>query len=261
MTNRLVSQTSGFNGERRTADTPLAAQDEPRAQRMFTLKGKVSSLKISDGSVDPQQVLYGPGIATLVDSTPYDKRIAVQHFICNIGGRAVTGTFPAVGFKNGDAVKVVVTGLDGVGVVAHAVMTTANGRLWLPHSVCKGTQAALIGTAKMALVASFIAWVCVLILMLQAAPKGGVFAYAALAAPLILALGALGVLLFNRATPQGAYADKILTMLGFSKPKMVDLAPFSERARNRKMREADGSPHVFHLWPALAAYGAVKRRK
>jgi hypothetical protein len=228
---------------------------------MFTLKGKVASLKISDGSVDPQQGQFGQGMTTPVENTPYDKLVAVQHFSCSIGGRAVSGTFPAVGFKNGDAVKAVVTSLDGVGVFAHAVMTTANGRLWLPYSVCKGTHAALIDTAKTALVASFIAWVCVLILMLQAAPKDGVFVPAALAAPAILALGALGVFLFNLATPKGAYADRILTMLGFSNPRMVNLAPFSDRARRRKMRELDGSPHVYHLWPALALYGAVKRRK
>lgn len=261
MTNRLASQTSGFNGERRTADIPLAPRDEPRAQRMFTLKGKVASLKISDGSVDPQQDQSAPDMTMLACSTPYDKLVAVQHFSCSIGGRAVSGTFPAVGFKNGDAVKAVVTSLDGAGVFAHAVMTSADGRLWLPYSVCKGTHATLIDTAKVALVASFIAWICVLILMLQAAPKGGVFVPAALAAPIILALGALGVFLFNRAAPKGAYADRILTMLGFRNPKMVDLAPFSERARRRKMRAADGSPHVYHLWPALTLYGTVKKRK
>lgn len=254
MTNNLASQTSGFNGERRTADLPPAPQNEPRTLHMFTLKGSVSSLKISDASVDPHQGMPGIGNAAPESATPYDRRIAVQHFSCTIGGRAVTGTFPTVGFRNGDTVKAVVTSFDGINVFAHAVMKTANGRLWLPHGVSKGTHAALIGAAKTALVASFIAWVCALILILQAAPKGGVFVPSALAALAILGVGALGIFLFNRANAQGAYADKILTMLGFSNPRMIDLTPYSDRARNRS-----GSVHVFELWPALAAYGTVNK--
>lgn len=268
MTYRLASQTSGFNGERRSPDSPSLLANEPRESRMFTLKGKVSSLEVSDGSVDPlqgfQQRVYGEGMDTVIDNfgvtAPGDKRVAVQHFGCLIGERVVVGTFPVVGFKNGDAVKAVVTNLDGEGVFAHALMTTADGRLWLPHSVSKGSHASLIGVAKVALVACFAAWLCALMAMLAAAPRSGVFVPATLAALAIFGLGALGVFMINRGSAEGGYTDKILTMLGFSNPKMVNLKPFSERAQRMKVRERDGSPHVYYLWPALAKYGAVKKR-
>lgn len=267
MTYRLASQTSGFNGERRSLDTPSLLANEPREDRMFTLKGKVSSLEVSDGSVDPlqgfQQRVYGEGMNAVIDnfgvSAPGDKRVAVQHFGCLIGERVVVGTFPTVGFKNGDAVKAVVTNLDGEGVFAHAIMTVADGRLWLPHSVSKGTHASLIGAAKFALVAAFVAWVCVLAMLLASSPKGGVFVPATLAALALLGLGALGIYFLNRSSPEGAYADKIFTMLRFSNPKIVNLKRFSERARRARERERDGSPHVYHLWPALVKYGAIKK--
>lgn len=268
MTYRLASQTSGFNGERRILDSPSILGTEPREDRMFTLKGKVSSLEVSDGSVDPlqglQQRVYGEGMNQVIDSFGVsslgEKRVPVQHFGCLIGERVVVGTFPAVGFKNGDAVKAVVTNLDGEGVFAHALMTTANGRLWLPHSVSKGTHASLIGAAKVALVAAFAVWLCVLLAMLATAPRGGVFVPALLAALALLALGAAALFLVNRASPEGAYTDKILSKLGFRNPKMVNLKPFSERAQRLRVREQDGSPHVYDLWAALAKYGAVKKR-
>jgi hypothetical protein len=264
MTYRLASQTSGFNGERRTQDAALAPRSEPRADRMFTLKGKVAALEISDGSSDRlpgfQDRRLGDAIGA--PATPrHDQRIALQHFCCYIGDRVVVGTFPNVGFKDGDAVKAVVTNLDGDGVFAHAVMTTANGKLWLPHSVCKGTHAALVDLAKKAALVAAASWVCALLVMLAWPPESGVLAAASIAGLGILAFCALGVFFINRASPDGPYADKILTMLGFRNPKIVNLTPFSERARGLNSFDHAGSLHVYELWPALARYGAVKRKK
>jgi hypothetical protein len=269
MTYRLASQTSGFNGDRRAPEPPFDQQKVPREERMFTVKGKVSSLEISDGSVDPvhgyQRRQYGDADIMQIDTfgtqKSYAKRLAVQHFGCHIGERVVVGTFPAVGFKNGDAVKAVVTNHDGDGVFAHAVMTTANGKLWLPHAVCKGTHASLIGLAKKAALLAAIGWACALLLILAWPPKSGVLAAASLAGLAILAAGALVVFFINRASTQGPYADKILTMLGFINPKTVNLSPFSERARGANSFDQPGSLHVYELWPALAAHGAIKRKK
>lgn len=271
MTYRLASQTSGFNGDRRAPEPPFAQQEVPREERMFTVKGKVSSLEISDGSVDPMQGYqrrqYGDGDVMLVDTfstgKSYDKRVAVQHFGCHIGERVVVGTFPTVGFKNGDAVKAVVTNMDGEGVFAHAVMNSANGRLWLPHAVSKGTHASLVALAKLAALAAALAWCGALLAMLASPPAIGLAAGAALAAALILVCAGAAVWFIHRASPADPYADKILTMLGFSDPHKVNLTPFSERARARRASgiKWQGSPHVFDLWAALAAHGAVKLRR
>ena len=236
---------------------------------MFTVKGKVSSLEISDGSVDPMQGYqrrqYGDADIMQVDTfgagKSYDKRVAVQHFGCHIGERVVVGTFPAVGFKNGDAVKAVVTNLDGEGVLAHAVMNSANGRLWLPHGVNKGTHAALAAQVKVAALAAALAWLGALLAMLVSPPAMGVAVGAALAAVAILACAAAALLFMQRASPADPYADKILTMLGFSQPHKVNLVPFSEHALNPNAIERRGSPHVYDLWAALAAHGSVKLRR
>jgi len=271
MTYRLASQTSGFNGDRRAPEPPFDQQKVPREERMFTVKGKVSSLEISDGSVDPMQGYqrrqHGDGDAMLVDtfgtSKSYDKRVAVQHFGCHIGERVVVGTFPTVGFRNGDAVKAVVTNLDGEGVLAHAIMNSANGRLWLPHAVSKGTHASLVALARLAALAAALAWCAALLAMLASPPAIGLAAAATLAAAVILVCACAAVWLIHRASPADPYADKILTMLGFSNPQKVNLAPFSERARARRAGgiARHGSPHVFDLWAALAAHGAVKLRR
>jgi hypothetical protein len=269
MTYRLASQTSGFNGDRRAPEPPFDQQKVPREERMFTVKGKVSSLEISDGSVDPmhgyQRRQYGDADIMQIDTfgtqKSYTKRLAVQHFGCHIGERVVVGTFPAVGFKNGDAVKAVVTNLDGEGVLAHAVMNSANGRLWLPHAVTKGTHAALAAQAKVAALVAALAWLGALVALLASPPAMGVAAAAALAAVAILACAGAALFFMQRANPADPYADKILTMLGFSNPEKVDLVPFSEHARNPNALERRGSPHVYDLWAALAAHGSIKLRR
>lgn len=269
MTYRLASQTSGFNGDRRAPEPPFDQQKVPREERMFTVKGKVSSLEISDGSVDPmhgyQRRQYGDADIMQIDTfgakKSYHKRVAVQHFGCHIGERVVVGTFPAVGFKNGDAVKAVVTNLDGDGVLAHAVMNSANGRLWLPHAVNKGTHAALVALAKRAALVAVLAWLIALLAMLASPPAMGMAAAAALAAVAVAACAAVALFFMQRASPADPYADKILTMLGFSHPHKVDLVPFSEHALNPNAIERRGSPHVYDLWAALAAHGSVKLRR
>jgi hypothetical protein len=137
-------------------------------------------------------------------------------------------------------------------------MTAADGRLWLPHSVCRGSYATLIESARIAAAAAGLAWIAVLVVLLAAPPRVGVFAAASFAALGIVATGAAAVFLVNHGRPEGPYADKIMTMLGFKNPKMVNLAPFSERAR--AVFEQGGSPHVYHLWPALEKYGVLRRR-
>ncbi|MES2317997.1 MAG: hypothetical protein V4631_10945 [Pseudomonadota bacterium] len=222
---------------------------------MFTLKGKVLALEITDAGVAPlhgfDRRVYREEIASLAESfAPADQHIAVRHFGCYIGERVVVGSFPFVGFKEGDAVKAVVTNLDGQGVFAHAVMTVADGRIWLPPAARMGSRASLIALIKKAAKASLLVWLGVLIAMLPFMPRDGMLRAASLAALAILACGILGVLIIRRGSQDGLYADKILTMLGFLDPPRVDLTAFSAGPRD-----------VYHLWPALEKYGAVKLPK
>lgn len=240
---------------------------------MFVVGGAVSTLYITDGTVNLLQGMQskmaaaglGSAMADMAGGVANAAMVAmyegesVQHFGCYIGEQMVIGSFPGVGFKEGEEVKAVVTRLDERVVFAHAVVRTTDARLWMPHSVDKGRYAIAIWIAKLMGWISLAGWSCQMVYFLFNPPKGGFFEEAWIFAAGFVSLSLAAVFFVTRSSPEGPYAERIFKVLGFKKPKIVNLSPFCEQSLGIKTYHQGGSIQIYDLRAALKAYGSLSK--
>jgi len=237
--------------------------------RMFALSGKVATLYVTDGTVNLLQGMQNKmaatgmaaavqgmsgGVANAAMVAMYDGE-NVQHFGCYLGEQMVIGTFESIDFKEGEEIKAVVTQLDEKVAFAHAVVRPSDGLLWMPFSVSKGRWK----IARWFFIACLWLWLFALLLFsvfhFFASWPGG---YASMLLTLGPAIVGISLVIAGGACwsslDDGKYAERIMKVLGFKKPSIVNLSPFSV-ARLRR-----GSSHqVYELRRALKAYGSVSK--
>jgi hypothetical protein len=242
-------------------------------KQMFVCSGTVSTMYVTDGTVNLLEGMQNKMIATglgsalagMSGSVANASMVAmyegenVQHFGCYIGDQMVIGTFPSVGFKEGEEVKAVVSKLDDKVFFAHAVMRALDTKLWMPHSISKGRYAIAIWMAKILSILNIIG----LIIFSPLAyfyPVHGTFA-STLA---INFLGAGGFFLIISicvylSSPEGPYAERIFKVLGFKSPKFVNLSPYCERSLGMDYHQG-GSLQVYDLRKALAGHNKPSKQ-
>jgi hypothetical protein len=240
--------------------------------RMFVVSGEVSTLYITDGTVNLLEGMQGKmaaaglgsglagmagGVANAAMVAMYDGE-HVQHFGCYLGEQMVIGTFPDLGFKEGERVNAVVTRLDDHVVFAHAVVRVSDFKLWMPYSVDKGRYAIAAWIAKLMGVISLAAWAFIVSLYALSFPRDQLADEAFIAACGLIPIAAVISYLTYRSSPEGPYAERIFKVLGFKNPKVVNLAPYSESALNQRAKQHGGSLHVYDLLAAKRAHSAPR---
>lgn len=241
-------------------------------EQMFIVSGTVSTLYVTDGTLSllegMQSKMAAAGLGSALVGMPgsvanaamvamYDGE-HVQHFGCYVGDQMVIGTFPGVGFKEGEEVKAVVTRLDEHVVFAHAVVRLPELRLWMPHSVDKGRYAIAAWIAKLMGWISLIGW-CVFMLLNLGHSLEKIIERGLIFAGVMCAVSFCIGYLTYRSSPEGPYAERILKVLGFRNPKVVNLAPYCERSLGLKTSEQGGSIQVYDLPAALKAYDSLRK--
>jgi hypothetical protein len=140
---------------------------------------------------------------------------------------------------------------------AFAVFRQEDGLLWMPYSAEKGRYAALLWMTKIAIYAILAISVCMSPLFYFNPIFGG-FRETALGfagAEAILATIILTFMTF--AGGEGEYAEQIMKVLGFKRPKIVNLAPFSVHAMRSNESDYPDSRYVYRLVPALQHYDSL----
>jgi len=241
--------------------------------KMFIVGGTVSTLYVTDGTVNLLQGMQskmaaaglGSAMADMPGSVANAAMVAmyegeyVQHFGCYIGEQMVIGSFPGVGFKEGEEVKAVVTRLDERVVFAHAVVRTTDARLWMPHSIDKGRYAIAIWLAKLVGWMSIVCSVFTMPLSYFHPVFGGFFETVLSLFGGVACVGFVLGYLTYRSSPEGPYAERIFKVLGFKRPKIVNLSPFCEQSLGIKTYHQGGSIQVYDLRAALKAYGSLSQ--
>lgn len=238
-------------------------------QHMFVLSGQVSTLYVTDGTVNLLKGMQSKMLATgmgaavqgMAGSVANSAMIAmydgeyVQHFGCYIGEQMVIGTFESIEFSDGDEIKVVATRLDDKVAFAHAVVRPSDGLLWMPHSINKGRWKVAEWIAKMlfGIAAGGLAFLCVLQIFIQAF-ESYVSLILVMGSGLLLTGGFIGGGAFWSSLDDAKYAERILKVLGFKNPKLVNLSPFSVASL-----QGDGSYQIYDLRKALKAYGSLSK--
>jgi hypothetical protein len=105
---------------------------------------------------------------------------------------------------------------------------------------------------------SLISWVCFMLLNLGSSltkfiDRGITFAV------VMLCISCLAIFCVTRSSPEGPYAERIFKVLGFKKPKIVNLAPFCEQSLGIKTHHQGGSIQVYDLRAALKAYDSLSK--
>jgi hypothetical protein len=252
----------------------MTPQDKVNAttqdDQMFVHIGTVSTMYITDGTVNLLEGLQkkmvaaglGSAVAGMAGGVANASMVAmydgenVQHFGCYIGDQMVIGTFPSVGFKEGEEVKVVVSKLDDKVFFAHAVMRLRDTKLWMPHSIFKGRYAIAIWLAKLMGWVSLIGWLFINAIFYFEDTKGNSLENALISAVGLLGFSLLGVFFITRSSPEGPYAERIFKVLGFKSPKFVNLSPYCERSLGMDYHQG-GSLQVYDLRKALAGHDSL----
>jgi len=146
---------------------------------------------------------------------------------------------------------------DTVKAFAHAVVRPSDGLLWMPYSVSKGRWK----VARWISIACL--WLALFVVLLFGVfhlvrpVKDGYLSFLIEYLPYQL-VGSLllGGGVFWSSLDDAKYAERILKVLGFKNPKIVNLSPFSE-ARLHK----GASYMVYDLRAALRAYGSLSKAK
>jgi hypothetical protein len=239
---------------------------------MQVISGKVSTMYITDGTVNLLEGLQNKMIATglgnavagMAGGVANAAMVAmyegeyVQHFGCYIGEKMVIGTFPSVGFKEGEEVKAVVTRLDDKVSFAHAVVRMPDAKLWMPHSISKGRYAIAMWLAKLLGWISLIGWLFTTTIFYFEGPKGSLLENTFTLAGGFIGISIIGIFFITRSSPEGPYAERIFKVLGFKRPKSVNLAPYCERSLGMNYHQG-GSLQVYDLRKALEGHNSLAK--
>lgn len=237
--------------------------------RLSVVSGEISTLYVTDGTLNLLQGMQkrmaatgmGAAIQGMSGSVANAAMVAmyegesVQHFGCYLGEQMVIGTFESIDFKEGDEIKAVVTQLDEKVAFAHAVARPSDGLLWMPFSISKGRWK----IARWLFIACLWLWLFALLLFsvfnFFASWPGG---YASMLLTLGPAIVGISLVVaggaFWSSLDDGKYAERIMKVLGFSRPSIVNLSPFSVARLQR-----GNSFHVYDLRKALQAYGCLSK--
>lgn len=230
---------------------------------MFILRGKVSTLYITDGTLNLldglQEKMLATGMASVVSNMAGSVAVSamvgmydgedVQHFGCHVGDRMIIGTFQSVDFQEGDEVHVVASPIDERVSFAHAVVRFSDGLVWMPYAIAKGRWK----------VARWLFIACIIETLFIASICGiAHLIFDEITWSILLKFSPIQVVLcafvgggaFWSSLDDAKYAEEIMWRLGFKRPKSVNLSPFSTA------RLGVGSSYMtYDLRKALKFYG------
>ncbi len=242
------------------------------ANDMFVLHGVISNLTISNGTASflnsfnkadvSHSNFYGVNAASRMVNEAMgdlDECEDVQHFGFMLSEQLITGAFPVAGFREGDKIAAVVTRTDGSNLNAHAVIRQIDGLLWMPLYANKGRYAVAFWIAKLLAC-------CIFLCLLFSSPLfyfypvfGTYWETLAKFAALFTGFSAILLVLTYFSSPEGAYAERIIKVLGFRYPRIVNLSKFSERSLRKNNTSYSGSLYVYDLVAALKAHHSLPK--
>jgi len=236
---------------------------------MQVIGGKIHLLTKTEGrlnllaGIQQKAGLAGAGLAlggqagaaaNAVSLALYDGE-DVEHFGFALGEQVVVGTFENVLFEDGDDIKVVATRLETGVMFAHAVVRVSDGTLWMPYNIDRGRVATMKSTAKMGVVLFVVVEI---VAGTMGYFRGGAATLDLLPGAVFAGVtAAIGAWVYRDSRHEALYAEKILKVLGFKNPKIVNLSPFSlTKESGYRMNR---SHYIFRLRKALAAYGSLSK--
>ncbi|MET3135167.1 hypothetical protein AAKU55_005475 [Oxalobacteraceae bacterium GrIS 1.11] len=251
---------------------------DAESDAMFIIEGIVTDLRTAAGTVNLlapwQSSMAAIGIGNVIGGMDIGVVNAamlatyggedVEKFVCNIGEHVVLGNFECVRFQDGDEVQAVASRIDDDVLFVHAVLRSSDELLWMPYGINKGRQAVSTSIAKLCGGVAIFGWVFVFIMFafLTGVDKTFIPIMLGMTCALFGISAILWYLTYRSSVADALYAEKILEMLGFDNPKIVDLSPFCLAMLTRKERNPSSDHHTYRLRDALAAYRSlsVKRR-
>jgi hypothetical protein len=235
---------------------------------MYAVHGIVRSLYLAGNphcpssanptaAIDATPAMHAARLADKNALREADSDQAMWHFGFVLNDKVVSGSLPVVGFKDGDKIAAVVMDAGDPVLYAYAVFRQDDGLLWMPYSADKGRYAAWLWMARIAIYAILAISVCMSPLYYFYPIFGGFLETAVgfAGAQAILAAIILTFICFGGG--EGEYAEKIMKVLGFKRPRFVNLAPFSVYAMRSNESDYPDSRHVYRLVPALKHYGSL----
>ena len=237
---------------------------------MFIIEGSVTYLRTFPGRIDvleehrektivdnPALALRGPygAAANAAMSTSYSGE-DVEKFVFRIDDFDLIGSFADVRFSEGDKIEAVVTRIDDVTLYAHAVLRLTDGWLWMPHCINKGRWEVAKLNAKIGASAGIFAWSALMVLYLLDPPTHTSLGEWALTVGVItLALCTLGaVSVYRTSIDDSLSAERIMSVLGFSNPKVVNLSRFCLARLAASDEHHLSFQQIYRLREALNAY-------
>ena len=189
-----------------------------------------------------------------------DEACSGPQFACRIGAQVVVAAFPAAVARDGDKVKMVVSQVGENILFAHALMQSSSGEIWLPDCVRTGRIPAAIDNAKTLVYICAWSFIGTTGIGAMLMPIGQAAAIGALFAAFVTVFPAYAWT-HDYLTGAGLdYNERIFAVLGFPRPRRVDLSRFFLKAAPRSRTGYDqNEPSVlsYDLWAALRAYGAL----
>lgn len=237
---------------------------------MFIIDGSISSLRTAPGRItlleNQQTEIRVGGAANAIEGTygatanaamliTYDGE-EVEKFVFRIDDFDVIGNFADVRFKDGDKIEAVVTRIDDVTLYAHAVLRMTDGWLWMPHCINKGRWELAKLNAKIGASVGIFGWTVLMALYLFSPIENTSFGEWALTMGSILlimcTLGAISV--YRSSIGDSIYAENIMSVLGFSNPKIVNLSRFCLARFAGNDEQHLSFQQIYRLRDALNAY-------
>jgi hypothetical protein len=235
---------------------------------MYAVHGIVRSLYLAGnphyrsnldptGSVDATPAMHAARLADENALREADSDHAMRHFGFVLNDKVVSGSLPVVGFKDGDKIAAVVMDAEDPVLHAIAVFRQEDGLLWMPYCADRGRYAALFWMAKIASYAILAISVCMSPLFYFYPIFGGFLETALGFAGLEAILATIILTFMCFAGGEGEYGEQIMKVLGFKRPRFVNLAPFSVRAMRSHETDYPDSRYVYRLVPALIHYDCL----
>lgn len=243
----------------------------------FLLQGSICHFQWSDGSENLTEKIQrrstkrtGSGrkaasaqrmsgaLATAAMVEAYDGE-NTENFTCTVGGKVVCGRFcGASKLRDGDKVRMVVSGLENGALFAHAIERPSDELLWLPNQVYCGDHAAFRDALRSVQFASLFSWIAIaLVFLFGNAISATAFTAAQTVGFLVLfALGIPLLVLFGTFFPSrpakefGEIGSRIFTVLEFPCPDNLSMNDVRLSVKKDENKVSD----VYHYGPALSAH-------
>ncbi len=218
----------------------------------------VASTQQNERSILPDLALHAADLAERNAMRDADDDHAMWHFGFVLNDKAVAGSLPVTGFKEGDKVTAIVMDDAGEGTLhAHAIVRQEDGLVSLPYSAAKGRYARLLKMIRIALLSIFGGALCLSPLFYSDPVRGGFVGTLAGYGSVCGMLALLVVTFMYFSGAEREYPEQIMRLLGFKRPKIVNLTPFSAFALDPAKLGVPGSRYAYYLVPALKHYRSL----